>query len=246
MTPAAIKFFEYAANKVTVKDVERFCPNDPGYLDYIREFTTILTSRVIPSEFEFDVTETISLTLWGNPEKEYQEQDAIRFRRFRIFSNAVALAIILGPDEDGWNMGCNYYAISLLADIEALEDDHLYDLLPPVLMEMHQKLSQSGSAKEAVFYLMAQLFLALMGHAPNVNLNELADQLINEESKLDANKDDRQGFLWQRTVFDQMHHQWKEYAEKLVPPSNSQDSVSRLRDVLLSQDGTTWVQMPGK
>lgn len=234
MTIAALNFFKYAADNVTLEDVAKFCPNDPGYPDYVREFSAILTSRIIPTEFDFDITETINLTRWGKPEQEFQKQQAIRYRRFRIFTNAVGLAIILGPNEDGWNMGCNYYAISLLDDIAELEDLYANELLLPVLNEMHHKLSHTGSPEEAVFYLLAQLFLALMGHAPKTNLNELVNQLIAEERRLDTDNDDRQEFLWPRTSFDQLHDRWRHFVEKLLPISTSPNPVSRLRDSLLN------------
>lgn len=235
MTPAAIKFFEAAADQVTAADVAKFCPNDPGYPNYVRTFESILTSRVIPVEFDFDISETIGLTQYGHPDEELQAQDALRFRRFRIFTNAVCLAILLGPNEDGWNLPCNYYAINLIDDIDALNDDRFNDLLLPVLVEMYQKLSlELWCSEESLFYLLAQLFIGLKGNASQAHLNELADQLMTHEAKLDTDeKEGRHGFLWQRTFFDQMHPRWKHFVEKLFPPATTQDSISRLLEALL-------------
>ncbi|GAA5138820.1 hypothetical protein GCM10023213_18420 [Prosthecobacter algae] len=236
MTPAVLKFFEAAADQVTVEDVVKFCPHDPGYPEYVRTFESILTSRVIPLDFDFDISETINLTQYSHPEKEFQTQEALRFRRFRIFTNAVGLAIILGPNESGWLLACNYYAINLIEDIDALEDDRLEDLLLPVLVEMYQKLSlELWRSEESLFYLLAQLLIGFRRDAPRAHLNELADQLMTHEAKLDLDlKEGRHGFLWQRTTYDQMHPRWKHFVEKLFPPVATQDSISRLREALLA------------
>jgi hypothetical protein len=41
------ELFKYALRHVTVEDIERFCPSDPGY-PAIRAFTEILASGVPP------------------------------------------------------------------------------------------------------------------------------------------------------------------------------------------------------
>ena len=91
MHPAIQSLFEYAAKKVTHQDIEDFCPGDPGYLDYVREMTSIRDSLQIPRESNFDIRETISLVGWARPSDYRWPRNFMRFRRF---TTAIAIGLV--------------------------------------------------------------------------------------------------------------------------------------------------------
>jgi hypothetical protein len=134
MSPAGWKLFAHALHFVTPKDIANYCPNDPGYPGYVREFTSLLKSRRPPTSPNFEITETINLTRWGNAEEEREPE---RFRRFRIFTNAVAVMLYVSDGGSGDTIPANYVCVRLLEDALALQDSELMGLLYPVLGEMY-------------------------------------------------------------------------------------------------------------
>jgi hypothetical protein len=128
MTPAIRELFEYALRHVTAKDISDFCPGDPGYGDYVRAFNAILESSTLPKEADFDITETIGLTIWS---KADDWPDPVRFRRFRTLTNAVGIALLV-EDANGaeQNLRPNYLAIRSIEDAHALQDDALLGCSP--------------------------------------------------------------------------------------------------------------------
>lgn len=229
MSPACWKLFAHALERVTPQDIYDFCPDDPGYPGYVREFTSILKTRTPPSSSNFEISETINLTRWGNPE---EERDPDRFRRFRIFTNAVAVTLWAGGDGPDDTTSANYVCINLLDDAHALQDAELMRLLFPVFGEMIQPVTGSlwGSV-EVPFLLLGQLLLALMGYAPHADISGNCDQLIEAESRCS----DKEGndFLWGCTSFDSLHHRWKHLVNTAFPTESDNTRVSLLRDALL-------------
>jgi hypothetical protein len=228
-SPACWKLFFYALEPVTPQDIAAYCPNDPGYPAYVREFTSIRKARTPPSACNFEISETINLTQWGNPQ---EERDPDRFRRFRIFTNSVAAMLWAcgdGPDE---STTANYVCINLLDDAYSLQDAELMRLLFPVLGEMIQPVSESlwGSA-EVPFLLLGQLLIALMGYAPHADISGICDQLMEREARCS----DKEGndFLWGCTSFDSLHHRWKHLVNIAFPTKPDDATASLLRDALL-------------
>lgn len=230
MSPAAWKLFAHASHSVTPQDVYDFCPNDPGFPGYVRAFTSILRERKPPSSANFDITETINLTRWGNAE---EERDPDRFRRFRIFTNAVAVTLCLGDDGPD-DTPPNYTCVSLLDDACALQNSELIGLLFPVFGEMHRTIGEAGwygDANEKPFLVLAQLLIALLGHAPDSDISALCDQLMREEA---ACKDNVTGeFLWGCTSFNQLHYRWKALVDVAFPKQSDIESLLLLRAMLL-------------
>ena len=145
MKSASRELFHRASLQVTAKDISDFCPNDPGYADYVREFQRILSSGNLPIRSDFDISETIGLTRWVEAADEI---DPIRFRRFRIFTTAVGLAVLVGPEGPSESNPPNYLAIRLIEDAYALHDERLLRLLSPVFAEAHhpKRLDVRGHA----------------------------------------------------------------------------------------------------
>lgn len=230
MTPACGELFDYASRHVTPKDVSDYCPGDPGYDDYVRAFTAILSSGSTPSASHFDITETIGLTRWVDADGE---ADPNRFRRFRTFTNSVGIAIAAGPEGPDDCMPPNYFGVSLLDDAYALQDPHLLRLLSPVFAELHQRITETEwSAEESPFLILGQLVLAFLGFAPSADIAHLSEQLISEASKHAGHASPE--FLWGCTFFDQLHVRWKHFVELSFPRDAANDSIASLRNALLS------------
>ena len=229
MTPACRNLFDYASQHVTPATISEYCPSDPGYADYVREFTAILASGFPPPTAHFDISETIGLTRWHDPDLE---ADPMRFRRFRTFTNSVGVVMTAGPEGPDEEMPANYFAISLLDDAHALQDSHLLQLLPPVFAELHQQVVKTEwFAGEAPFLLLGQLVLAFLGFAPGIDVIRLSEQIVSEacEHPEYATPD----FFWDCTVYNQLHHRWKHFVALSFPRVHEDDSIVSLRDALL-------------
>jgi hypothetical protein len=229
MSLAGWKLFAHALHFVTPKDVANYCPNDPGYPGYVREFTSILKSRRPPTSSNFEISETINLTRWGNSE---EERDPDRFRRFRIFTNAVAVMLYVGDEGPGDTIPANYICISLLEDALALQDAELMGLLYPAFDEMYNSADNAWWGEdEKPFLILGQLLLALMGHAPDASVQTLCDRLIQQEAR--CTKNDSGEFLWECTSFGQLHDAWKAHVEIAFPKESDNESLLLLRAMLL-------------
>lgn len=229
MTPACRDLFDYASRHVTPEVISDYCPSDPGYADYVREFTAILASRSPPPKAHFDITETIGLTRWHDPDRE---SDPMRFRRFRTFTNSVGVAMTAGPEGPDENMPANYFVISLLDDAHALQDSHLLQLLPPVFAELHQQtVKTEWFSGEAPFLLLGQLVLAFLGFAPGMDVIRLSEQLVSEACEHPGYATPE--FLWDCTLYNQLHHRWKHFVALSFPRVHEDDSIVSLRDALL-------------
>ncbi|MEM9420543.1 MAG: hypothetical protein AAGA25_16055 [Planctomycetota bacterium] len=76
------EFFDLVAKPITRQHLVDFCPNDPGYENYLRAWGEIIETHRVPQRSHFDLSETIGLTGWAEPE---EWDDPERFREFRRF-----------------------------------------------------------------------------------------------------------------------------------------------------------------
>ncbi|HSJ01314.1 MAG TPA: hypothetical protein VK956_02625, partial [Verrucomicrobium sp.] len=185
----------------------------------------------VPEVYSFNLTETIGLTQWGEPDLE---TDPDRFRRFRIFTNAVGAAMCSGDKGPDDNLPPNYLAISLLDDAWALQDESLQKLLPAVFSEMHDRVvTARWCADDAPFLILGQLLLALQGHYP-VDPSSLVQPLVEAERHC-ARRKGKSIFLWGCTVFNQMHDQWKIHVDRAFAacPHPLEASLKRLHEGLV-------------
>lgn len=212
------------------RDVADFCPDDPGYARYVRVFTRLLSEPSPPLTSNFEISETIGLTRWGDAEKE---TDPIRFRRFRVFTNAIGIAITVlgdGPSED---LPPIYLAGSLLDDSFVLGDAELLKLLPPVLAALHDRiLGNEWFSGEVPFMTLGELLLALKKSAPKIDTEDLATRVISEASK--ERRWARSEFFWGCTNYNQLHDRWRHLVEQVFPTDASNTEVAALRDALLN------------
>lgn len=63
--PESVKaLFQAARSGVTFADITAFAPADPGYDDYVRVWSEIHQSGIVPAKPEFDLTEVIAMASW--------------------------------------------------------------------------------------------------------------------------------------------------------------------------------------
>jgi hypothetical protein len=230
MTPAIRELFEYALRHVTVEDISRFCPSDPGYSDYVRAFNAILESGTLPKEADFDITETVALTIW---DKADDWPDPVRLRRFRTLTNAVGIAFLIV--DDAWaeqNLRPNYLAIRSIEDAHALQDDALLRLLPGAFADLQQSATEILDMPEEVpFLLLGQLLLAFRGFPPSADIPRLIEELKTEAARHEGNASS--AFFWGCTFFDQLQERWQHFVRICFPPESSDEAVNSLRAALL-------------
>lgn len=228
MKEACRQLFDHASKHVTMKDLTDFCPSDPGYADYVRAFGHILSSGTPPESYDFDITETINLTQWSDASRE---SDETRFRRFRIFTNACGITLLMGAEGSEF-MTPNYLAIGLIEDAHALQDEAVLGLLPDVFAEVHDLVvSDKWFGGETPFLSLGRLIVTFLGHGPPEEIPGLADQVIAEADKHAGHASNE--FLWGCTLFNQLHDRWRHFVKLSFPADASNDSVAALRDALL-------------
>ena len=124
---AHLQLFEYSMRQVTFEDIEDYCPSDPSYGAYVSVFSDILSSKTLPTLSSFEISETVELTLYGIAETA---DSPTRFRRFRTFTNAVAVAMCFSQkDSPNIFVAPVDFLTSLRNDASALNDTHLIELL---------------------------------------------------------------------------------------------------------------------
>lgn len=228
MKQAFRELFAHTSRHVSIRDIEEFCPSDPGYANYVRAFSHVLSSRTLPDACEFDITEPVNLCLHSDAAAR---ADEIRFRRFRAFINAVGLALLTGAE------GCscfipNYLAVRLIDDAHALNDRVLLALLLHVFAEAHDHVAlEDWFAEETPFLSLGQLIVVCLSHGPANEVLRLADQVIEEADKHAGEASNE--FLWGCTLFNQFRDLWRQLVKISLPADASNDSVAALRDALL-------------
>ena len=118
--------FEYSAHRLTDEDVYH-CPVDPGYHKYVAAMKEIRDSREIPLEANFYITETIALTSFASGEEINDES----FRRFRRFTNSVALGLEYRNSLRGESFGdvCDAYRLAYVFLVDTDESNREYNRL---------------------------------------------------------------------------------------------------------------------
>lgn len=221
MNQGSRDLLDYALRQVTQQDIWDHCPSDPGYPGYVEAFTKILTSGVVPPDFNFDISETICLGYYSDASLV---SNPTRFRRFRTLTNSVGIAISAsetGPDE---LVPVNYLTISILDDALALHDVPLLELLPPALAEVHRRVIEAAwCLEEAPFLLLAQIMLICRGYNPDANLPHLVAQLRATPGF--------PRFLWEG--FNQFRDRWMNNVGSSFPSKSEDKMVASLRKEIL-------------
>ena len=240
---ASRELFIRCRGRVSTDDVKRYAPNDPGYPGYVAAFESLLKHGEceLKPEFDFDVTETISLTRWSHARAV---ADPARFRWFRLLTCAVE--ILLDQAE-----APHYVLASLLVDAFALElgGDDLAptDLLSAVCGEVDASPRRAVRAKEHVFCVLGRLLLARSDGLDDAAVEALCTELEERDRRYhewwkfegahwtDQPKSDE--LVWSLTVYDQLHPVWIDLVEAHFPVAPP--SAASMKQRLLA-DGARW------
>ena len=228
MVSAIDRLFQYGLSIVRTSDVDEFVPDDVGYSEYVRTLRRILATRRIPAEADFEITETISLTWWSEASRK---SDPIRFRRFRVLTNAVAMAMTVAGTAHDDVLPPNYMIVSLIDDARSLQDERLWSLLPTAFEEFAEVLDRRRSG-ETAFALLGLLLVSARLGVSGQTLSTIADRLIDEESRCPDRVESR--FLLRCTGYPTLHSLWLKNVEDLLQPS--MPSLALIRDALLQVD----------
>lgn len=238
---ASRELFARARSRVTVADVERYAPGDPGYPEYVAAFQAILRQGERALSRTFAVTETIGLTRWSHAPAI---GDPTRFRWFRVLTCAVE--ILIDQSE------CPHYGLAaLLVDSFALAEARdaaaPIDLLSAVCREIAAHPRRSSWVKEYAFCVLGELLLASVDRLDHAAIETLCvelderDRRFREWWELEAAQwDDQPGadeFLWSLTVFDQLHPVWLDLVGTRFPMDPPAAAAMKQR-LLLS--GSPW------
>ncbi len=226
-TPGDV-LFQYAVTFVSFDDIRRWSPTDPGYKDYVREWTTILTTRSLPLEYSFDVSEVITLNRYW---KEGFEPDTAAFWRYRILTNAVEIAMRACGTDDGQSMTPSYAAITSIHDGLKLDDKKLFGLLLSAFGELTAKL-KSEQDEQALFLILAQILVRFTLRQSESEIASLAQMLIEDEPTYKLRTSTR--FLWGTGFYDQFNALWRKYVEQLFPLQPHLQPIQLLRDLILN------------
>ena len=236
MDSACQRLFEYAVPFVTRQDIEEFSLSDPGYPDYVREWTQILTTRKVPEVSRFDISENIGTTSFEFV--SHYKDDAERYLRFCVFTNAVAAVFATnsgGPDE---RLTHNCLAAGLIDCAHALSDNVLLEMLSGVFDEIHMRICDlDWFASEAPFFVLGQLILAYQGYNPTADTARLAERVILAEAKDTTRAETGRvgtGFLWDLSSLNLLHERWRHYVETSFPEKPGSEWEELLKDALLS------------
>lgn len=225
---APISFFElfhYAASRVSARDVESFAPDDPGYHDYVREFQQIVKHRSLPTTASFDVTETIGLTLWNDPEKMRSPD---RFRRFRTLTNAVDLALVARGSDHQFVL--NYCLGLLIYDAISLKDAALNDQILVAFDDL-PSLPQLIDPEDSLVIALARILVRYLTGQRLEDIPAMGTQLIAAEAEVP--KVSSGDFLWGCTFFNQLRSVWNKSIQSLIPDGDAHSDVAVLRGALL-------------
>jgi hypothetical protein len=217
---AARQLFERARARVTVEDVRRHAPGDPGYWEYVAAYTDILRRGEAAVSREFAVTETIALTRCSHANSE---GDPKRFRWFRVLGCAIEILF----EESDWP---HYTLAALLVDSFALaqarDQAAPLDLLSAVCREVAGH--PLGFEGEFAFCTLGELLLAVVDRRDDAAIETLCAAL------------EPHGNLWTCTYFDALHPVWLDLVDKRCPVHPP--VALALRKRLLSE-GAPWMRL---
>ena len=224
MHPSVTALFEYTRSRVTDQDIIDYSPGDPGYPDYVNLWTAIRRSGVIPKETEFDLSEVIGLTGWGQPE---EEKDPERVRCYRRFTSSVGIALLHYGNDSSCVRPANYLARDLIIDLDRSCKTHLR-LVRQVVVATRDTLLANGFEEDYPFFTFARMILSQIAGSW-LDAEAAATQLLIDEDAVRKNEslnmmiaDDR--FLLALSSFDQVHQDWVSFANDLRNPNSHEDT----------------------
>lgn len=207
--------FDYCCSRINKELIEKYCPGDPGYKDYVREWSKVLETRTVPSVSNFDISETVSLTDWSEDLEE-------GFLRFRCFTNSVAVQMMCIHGQEKIVFHLNYPLVRLFADSIQLRDKQLMLNLADAVHEA------SAACRNGQWHLIeyvpwchfTELLIAALRDEATVE--QLAERVVASDAQL--RRDEHQynvvhpAAVLGLTNFDTLHGLWQSLGSQLLTP----------------------------
>lgn len=221
--------FNYCRQYVDESIISRFCPADPGYKAYVQEWSDILRKGSIPEESNFEVSETVGLTMWA-------DTTSPDFLRFRCFTNSVALPLMCVRHAEVV-FDLNYPLARLLSDTVFLQDARLLLLIKSAIEACYECCRQSPRwSSEFVPWCAYALTLVAACRGDEPNLTEWAARTVDLEAELrrsisgDSQISDM--FLFGTASYGTLLPVWFALTELLLPAYRYCESVALILDAL--------------
>ncbi|MEL6441126.1 MAG: hypothetical protein AAFQ80_17960 [Cyanobacteria bacterium J06621_8] len=222
MHSSVTSLFDYARLRVSIRDIQKYLPQGPGYKSEVQALSEILQNKEVPRETSFDLAEVINFAGW---------QGAVvssGFRDFRRFTSAIAIVLIhYGNILEGVRPA-NYLARDLIIDVEEsmIVDRQWLQLVRDVFLPTRDLLAASDDA-DYPFFTLGEMILAQLANDYE-SAASLATQLIEEESRVRNDKGlifaFKRSFLLDLTFFDQFHQDWIKFASRLKNPLKDENT----------------------
>lgn len=224
MHPAIDALFHYARSTMTERDIVDFSPGDPGYPDYVRVWTEILRTGVVPKESHFDLSEVIALTGWAVP-NDWALPD--RFLVYRRFTSAVALVLLHYGNQSEDVRSANYLARDFLIDLDRT-NSHSFSLLRAAFPVTRDLLAGVSGENEYPFFTFGEMLMAQWAEDWDAS-ERAATNLLSEETAVRFDEDYKHYvasdcFLLGLTNYDQLHDDWRTFAAKLKNPTGHEET----------------------
>lgn len=224
MYPAIDALFQYTRSHVTEKDIVDFSPGDPGYPDYVRVWTEILRTGVVPNKEDFNLSEVIALTGWSHPE-DWDKPD--RFLDYRRFTSAVAVGLACHGNDLEIIRPPAYLARDLIIDLDVEDTLHL-SLLRPVFPVVHALLAVDPREWEYPFFTFGKMILAQIAEDWPTS-EKAATRLIEEDAAVRkkphfSSDDEDSPLLLGLTNYNQLHDDWRAFAANLKNPTRHEET----------------------
>lgn len=227
------QLFQLTRRRISKRHIVDFSPADPGYDAYVRLWSEIHRTGEIPRESEFDLSEVIGLTGWADA---VDYDSGKRFRDYRRFTSAVAVALVTGGNDSECVRVANYLARDLIIDIDINDREH-FDAVRKVFPAVRDALIMSNNENEYPFFTLGSLILAHQA-GDFKPMPSLAKQLIDDEAAV-RNKEELKWsvvdsrFLFGLTVYDQLNREWVRLVSSITNPNNDNNIqwiIDRLAD----------------
>jgi len=222
--------FGYCCKHVNEQVVAQHCPGDPGYKTYVREWSRILAKGQIPEASNFEISETVGMTMRND--SDYTED----FLRFRCFTNSVALQLITCRRKEVV-FDLNYPLVRLLSDTIYLQDKRLLFLLKPAFESSFQLCGADPTwMGEFVPWWAYGLTLLAACRGDEPEMLRWAMQTITSESKLRHSESGQfalsDTFLFGVTGFDSLCAVWIRLTNLLLVSYRNHEPVALILDAL--------------
>jgi hypothetical protein len=224
MHPAILELFEYTRAEVTAADIKRFSFGDPGYEDYVRTWTGILKSGIMPTESSFDLSESIAMA-------GHDTHTSLEFLRYRRFTSAVAMGLLYAGEDSDSVIPLNYLACDLVRDA-ANQSHHYISLLRRVVVVLRERAIELEFEDDYPYWTLASMILAQRQRDWPAS-EAAATQALGDVARVISSKiggEVTPGDFFVDDIddadlrFDQRDKQWRQIAATLINPTNHDDT----------------------